>query len=429
MTVPGLLIAAFGIFVAFSASSWVNAISRMSGARARRLAEGRRKLGRMLTDIAADPPRYLTTALLVMLAGRVTTTVVVTAMLIRDGVPMAEVIAIALMTFLLFQVVELAPRSWVLERPDQVVLLSARPVWVLGRVLGPVANIVVKLNRVFMLVLPGSGLPKSPVTSEEEIKSIVEMAESEEVIETEEREMIHSIFEFGDTVVREVMVPRHDMIVVEADTDVEAALDVAIKQGYSRIPVINGTIDDVVGVLYAKDVMRRLRMSEARRPRRTSQVMREAFFIPESKKTAELLREMQEGRNHMAIVIDEYGGTAGLVTIEDLLEEIVGEISDEHDREELRVETVDDDTLRVNPRLAVDELGELVNHELPDGDWDSVGGLLVGTLGRVPSEGDKVALPGLEIEVEKMRGRRIARVIVRRVGNNNGAAPDHGEAS
>jgi magnesium and cobalt exporter, CNNM family len=423
-----LAIAAFGILVAFSASAWVNAISRMSVARARRLAEGRKKLGRMLTDIAEDPPRYLTTALLVMLAGRVTTTVVVTGLLIRADVPMAEVIAIALMTFLLFQIVELAPRSWVLERPDQVVLLSARPVWVLGRLLGPVANIVVKVNKLFLLVLPGRGLPKSPVTSEEEIKAIVEMAESEEVIETEEREMIHSIFEFGDTVVREVMVPRHDMIVLEADTDVEAALDVAIKQGYSRIPVINGTIDDVVGVLYAKDVMRRLRMSEARRPRRTSQVMREAFFIPESKKTAELLREMQEGRNHMAIVIDEYGGTAGLVTIEDLLEEIVGEISDEHDREELRVETVDEDTLRVNPRLAVDELGELLDSELPEGEWDSVGGLLVGTLGRVPSEGDKVALPGLEIEVEKMRGRRIARVIVRRLGTN-GVGPDDEEAS
>jgi CBS domain containing-hemolysin-like protein len=151
-------------------------------------------------------------------------------------------------------------------------------------------------------------------------------------------------------------------------------------------------------------------------------VVREAFFVPESKKVAELLREMQEGRNHMAIVIDEYGGTAGLVTIEDLLEEIVGEISDEYDREELRVETLDDETLRVNPRLAVDELGELIGRELPDGEWDSVGGLLVGTLGRVPSEGDKVALPGLEMEVEKMRGRRIARVLVRRVGGEPEAA-------
>jgi CBS domain containing-hemolysin-like protein len=157
--------------------------------------------------------------------------------------------------------------------------------------------------------------------------------------------------------------------------------------------------------------------------------MREAFFVPESKKVAELLREMQEGRNHMAIVIDEYGGTAGLVTIEDLLEEIVGEISDEHDREELRVETLDDETLRVNPRLAVDDLGDLVHHELPEGGWDSVGGLVVGTLGRVPAEGDKVELPGLEIEVEKMRGRRIARVLVRlRSGDGSDGTDEPGPA-
>jgi CBS domain containing-hemolysin-like protein len=410
-----ILIAIGGVLVAFNASAWVNAISRLSVARARRLAEGRRKVGGMLMDIANNPRPYLTSALLVMLAGRVTATVVVTAALIRSGVPGAEAIAVGVMTFLLFQIVELAPRSWALERPDQVVLLSARPVYVLGRLLGPLAALVVKLNKLFLLVLPGRGLPKSPVTSEEEIKSIVEMAESEDVIETEEREMIHSIFEFGDTVVREVMVPRHDMVVVEAQTPVEEALDVAIKQGFSRIPVISGTIDDVVGILYAKDAMRRLRAAPNRRPSRTSQVLREAFFVPESKKVSELLREMQEGRNHMAIVIDEYGGTSGLVTIEDLLEEIVGEISDEYDREELRVETLDDATLRVNPRLAVDELGELVGHDLPDGEWDSVGGLFVGTLGRVPVEGDKVGLPGLEMEVEKMRGRRIARVLVRRM--------------
>jgi CBS domain containing-hemolysin-like protein len=413
-TVVQVLIAVFGIFVAFSASAWANAISRLTVARARRLAEGRRKVGRKLVAIAENPRPYITSVLLVMLVGRVAATVIVAALLIRHGVPGAEAIAIAVMSFLLFQVVEVAPRSWVLERPDQVMLLSARPVWLLGRILGPVAGLVVKLNKLFLLVLPGRGLPKSPLTSEEEIKGIIDVAESEEVIETGEREMIHSIFEFGDTVVREVMVPRHDMVVVEAGQSLEETLDLAIKQGYSRIPVINGTIDDVIGVIYAKDVMRRLRANSSRRPSRAAQAMREAFFVPESKKVAELLREMQEGRNHMAIVIDEYGGTAGLVTIEDLLEEIVGEISDEHDREELRVETLDDETLRVNPRLAVDELGDLVHHELPEGEWDSVGGLVVGTLGRVPAEGDKVALPGLELEVEKMRGRRIARVLVRR---------------
>jgi CBS domain containing-hemolysin-like protein len=242
--------------------------------------------------------------------------------------------------------------------------------------------------------------------------SMLEVAESEDVIERRERQMISSIFEFGDTVVREVMVPRPDMVTADADAELSAVLDLMLEQGCTRVPVIRGDIDDVVGVAHARDVMMRLRQGPERRRARAADVMREAYFVPESKKVAKLLPELQSAKIQMAIVVDEYGGTAGLVTMEDLLEEIVGEIADEHDRDEPSVERVDDHTLRVIARLGVDELSELLEVDLPDTEWDSVGGLVAGMLGRVPSEGDRVRLDGVELEVERMNGRRIGKILV-----------------
>ncbi|MGH7425818.1 MAG: hemolysin family protein, partial [Candidatus Methylomirabilales bacterium] len=289
------------------------------------------------------------------------------------------------------------------------------PVYGLGTLLRPVVSALIKLNRLFLLILPGRGLPKSPLTSEEEIMSMLAMAESEEVIETQERELIHSIFEFGDTVVREVMVPRPDMVCVDARASLESSLEIALGAGFSRMPVIRGDIDGVVGVVHVRDLMRRLH-NGSDRPRMVADLAREATFVPESKKVAELLREMQKVKTQMAIVVDEYGGTAGLVTMEDLLEEIVGEISDEYDREEPAVEQVDPTTLRVPARLDIDELSELLSIRLPNLRWDSVGGLVGGLLGRVPVEGDRVRHDGIEFEVEIMKGRRIDKVLVHRVG-------------
>jgi CBS domain containing-hemolysin-like protein len=345
-----------------------------------------------------------------MLVCRVAATVIVAALLIRRGVAGAEAIAIAVMSFLLFQVVEVAPRSWVLERPDQVMLLSARPVWLLGRILGPVAGLVVKLNKLFLLVLPGRGLPKSPLTSEEEIMGIIDVAESEEVIETEEREMIHSIFEFGDTVVREVMVPRPDMIGVEADATVDEALEKAIGAGYSRLPAFGEGPDDILGLVYLKDIIRTTRENGTGGQGTLRELVRPAVFVPEQKKVAELLREMQQDKFHMAIVIDEYGGTAGLVTLEDLLEEIVGEIVDEYDVEAPKVERLPDGGLRVAGGTPIDEVNELLEIELPDTDWDTVGGLMFNLLGHVPVEGETVDFQGLEFRAERVQGRRIRTV-------------------
>jgi len=413
-----LLLAAFCIGFAFISSTWVNGMSRLTKGRALRLQDEQPKKGRLLVKIAEDPPPFITSVLMLMLLARVASVVIVTGLLVRAEWRFAEVLSVLIMSFVLFQLAEIAPRTWVIERLDQVLLMSARPVYALGTALKPLALALVGLGRLFLLILPGRGLPRGPLTSEEEIKSILDVAESEEVIESGEREMIHSIFEFGDTVVREVMIPRPDMVCVPSAATLEEVLGVCLKKGYSRIPVISpNDIDNVVGIIYERDIIKRLYNGSGKgRPKKASDVARDAVFVPESKRVPELLREMQKNHTHMVIVVDEYGGTAGLATLEDLLEEIVGEISDEYDRDEPDVMHLEDGNMRVSARVSIDELNELLGTELPHEDWDSIGGLIAGILGRVPAEQEVVELQSVQFQVEKMKGRRIERVLVRRDG-------------
>lgn len=402
------------MMLAFFCSAWANAITRLTPARAEILGQDNAAKGEILGKIAAATSTYLTSVLLILLLLRVTATVMVTTTILREGFRLPELFAIVVMAFVLFQFVELAPRTWVLERLDQVLLTAARPVYLMGSLLGPLAAVLVKLGRVFLVILPGRGLPKGPMLSEDEIKSILDTAQFEEVIEADEREMIHSILDFTDTVVREVMVPRPDMICVEATSTLAEILDVTMQSGHSRIPVISESIDNVVGIVYQKDVIKRLHNgSRSRAIKRASDVKRPAVFVPESKKVAELLRDMQQTKTHMVVVVDEYGGVAGLVTLEDLIEEIVGEISDEYDRDEPNVTVVDEHSIQVTARLSIEELSELLDVELPHSEWDSVGGLVGGLLGRVAAPGDIVRHDGIEFEVQKMKSRRISHVLVR----------------
>jgi len=407
-----IVVATASITVAFFSSTWVNSMSRLSKGRAQQLATTQPKRGKLLVRIADNPPPYLSSVLLVMLVARVTAVVLATSLIMGTGTSFPELLAIVFMSFVLFEVAEIAPRTWVLERLDRVLLASARPTYFIGRVLRPFSGLLVGAGRLFLLILPGHGLPKGPLTSEEEIKSMLEVAEFEDVIEAGERDMIHSIFEFTDTVVREVMVPRPDMICIDGQATLEEVLELTLKKGYSRIPVINETIDQVEGIAYQKDVIRRLHNGRPARNKKATDVAREPTFVPESKKVADLLKEMKTAKTHMVVVVDEYGGTAGLATLEDLLEEIVGEISDEYDKEEPNVEMLDDNTLRVTARFGIEQLNELLGAELPHADWDSVGGLISGLLGRVPAEGDTVVHDGIEFEVDKMKGRRIAKILV-----------------
>jgi CBS domain containing-hemolysin-like protein len=255
-------------------------------------------------------------------------------------------------------------------------------------------------------ITPGKGYRDGPFSTEAELRELVDIAEANQVIEEDERQMIHSVFELGDTVVREVMVPRTEMIFIERNKTLRQALSLGLRSGFSRIPVVGDSLDDVVGVVYLKDVTRRsFDHRDAESIERVDSVMRPVTYVPDSKPVDDLLREMQAARVHLAVVIDEYGGTAGLVTIEDILEEIVGEIADEYDEEQPDIEHRADGSIRVSARLPLDDLGHLLKQSFDD-DVDTVGGLLAERLGKVPISGSSITVDGYELVAESVGGRR-----------------------
>jgi CBS domain containing-hemolysin-like protein len=313
---------------------------------------------------------------------------------------------------LFFVVAEVAPKTWAIQHTDRAALAAARPIKALAG-WGPLRLLSRGLIGLTNALLPGKGLKRGPYTSEEELLAVADLAVEDAVIEAEERRLIESVIELGDTVVREVMVPRTDMVTVTADFRVADAMEVAILNGYSRIPVCGNGIDDVVGIVHAKDLMRAERDDHEDQP--VSELARSAAFVPETKGVAGLLREMQQQRFHMAIVIDEYGGTAGLVTLEDIIEELLGEIVDEFDVEDAMIEPLPGGDYRVNARMALDEVNDLLRARLPEGDWDTIGGLLLAQLGHVPVEGESVEVEGWQLTAQRVVGRRIGRVRVHRL--------------
>ena len=399
-------------FAAFLAASETS-LTRMSRIRAKHLKdEGLRGAGPLL-QLVEDPPRFLNLVLLMLLVTQFSATALATSVaerLIGGGVGLA--VAVIGMTILTFVFAEVAPKTLAVQQTDRVALRVAPIVYVLVRlpVLGPLTRLFIAIGNV---VAPGKGLASGPFVSEDEIRALVDEAERGEVIEEEEREMIHSIFEFGDTILREVMVPRPDMVAAEASRSLQEVLELILRSGYSRIPVYQGDLDEIVGLAYAKDVLRSLHQGQTSKP--LADILRPAPFMPESMRAADCLREMRKRKSHMVIVIDEYGGTSGLVTIEDLLEEIVGEIADEYDSEEPNVEPLPDGDYRVNARLGIDEVNELLGVELPSTEWDSIGGLLFNLLGDVPREGQEVEFQGLRLRAERVQGRRVGRIRIHRL--------------
>jgi CBS domain containing-hemolysin-like protein len=323
--------------------------------------------------------------------------------------------------------VGVGPRTLGRQHPYRLALAGAGIVHVLGRVFGPLPNLLIWLGNV---LTPGRGFRDGPFSSEVELRELVDIAEQRGVVEHGEREMIQSVFQLGDTIAREVMVPRTEIVWIESTKSVPQALALALRSGFSRIPVIGENVDDIVGVAYLKDLARRAQDADRARVTHVEEVMRSAAFVPESKPVDELLREMQAHRSHLAIVIDEYGGTAGLVTIEDILEEIVGEITDEYDDEKPPIERIDADTARVTSRLSVEDLANLFDVDLPDrDDVETVGGLLAERLGRVPIPGATARVNGLELVAESAGGRRnqIDTVLVRRTEHTAGSPSDEPE--
>jgi magnesium and cobalt exporter, CNNM family len=404
-----LVLTAVAAFLAAAETS----LTRMSRARAIHLAEDQRRGATQLLRLVEQPARFLNLVLLLVLVVQFFATALFTSVLSRlVGGGLGVAIAATVMTILTFIFAEVAPKTYAVQQTDRAALAVAPVVYVLTRlpVLGPLTRLLIGIGNV---VTPGKGLKSGPFVSEEEIRAMVDEAERDDVIEEEEREMIHSIFEFGDTILREVMTPRPDMVAVPVSTSLQEVLELILRSGYSRIPVYQDDIDNVVGLAYAKDVLRRLHDGQADKP--LADILRPAPVMPESMKAAECLREMRRRKSHMVIVIDEYGGTAGLVTIEDLLEEIVGEITDEYDQEDPNVEPLPDGDYRVNARLGIDEVNELLDVQLPSTEWDTIGGLLINLVGGVPREGQELEFQGLRLTAERVQGRRIGRVRIRRV--------------
>ena len=395
------------------------AVTRTNRIRAIHLEEEGRRGARQLRELVENTARSLNLILFLVLVVQFAATSLFTSVLERlVGGGLGVALAAAIMTVVTFIFAEVAPKTYAVQHTDQAALRVAPVVWWLTRlpILGPLTRLLIGVGNV---VTPGKGLKSGPFVSEDELRAIVDEAEREEVIEDEEREMIQSIFEFGDTVVREVMVPRPDMVVVPVNYSLEQVLEVILRTGYSRIPVYGRDIDDVVGLAYAKDVLRSLHDGQADKP--LAEILRPAPVMPESMRAADCLREMRRRKSHMVIVIDEYGGTSGLVTIEDLLEEIVGEITDEYDREEPNVEPLPDGGWRVNARMSIDEVNELLDMELPATEWDSIGGLLLNLVGDVPKEGQQIEFQGLSLRAERVQGRRIGRVRINRLDRPSGS--------
>jgi CBS domain containing-hemolysin-like protein len=394
-----------------------SALARVSKARAEEfLREGRRG-AQALSVIMADRARYTNLLLLLRLACELTATVLVTIVArAQFGTrwPVA-LVTVLLMIVICYAVIGVGPRTLGRQHFNSVALAGATAVRLLGRIFNPLATMLTVLGNA---ITPGKGLRDGPFASEVEIRELVDMAEQRGVVEHDERQMIQSVFELGNTIAREVMVPRTEVVWIERTKTIPQGLALALRSGFSRIPVTGENLDDVVGVVYLKDMARRAQDPERARTTTVEEVMRPVTFVPESKQVDDLLREMQSARSHIAVVVDEYGGTAGLVTIEDILEEIVGEITDEYDVERAPIERIDDDTARVTARLAVEDLGELFGVELPDrDDVETVGGLLAEALGRVPIPGAHAVVHGLELTAENAGGRRnrIDTVLVHRV--------------
>ncbi|MGI5352340.1 hemolysin family protein [Streptomyces sp. CA-250714] len=417
MSTPLVAAVVLLVIVAWLAACAEAGLARTTSYRAEEAVRQGRRGGAKLAAVAAEPTRYLNLALLMRVACEVAAGSLVTYECLRavDGTWQALAVAIGVMVFVSYVAIGVSPRTIGRQHPLNTATAASYVLLPLARILGPVPQLLILLGNA---LTPGKGFRKGPFASEAELRAMVDLAERESLIEAEERKMVHSVFQLGDRLVREVMVPRTDLITIERFKTIRQALTLALRSGFSRIPVVGESEDDVVGIVYLKDLARKVHISRDAETELVSTAMRPATFVPDTKNAGDLLREMQQDRIHVSVVIDEYGGTAGIVTIEDILEEIVGEIADEYDRELPPVEELGDGRYRVTARLDIGDLGELFGLTgLDDEDVETVGGLLAKSLGRVPIAGatstvdvsedrSDPTLTGLRLTAESPAGRR-----------------------
>ena len=407
-----VLIALGGLFAAVDA-----AISTASLARVEEMVRDERPGAIRLARVLVDRPRYINLVVLLRITCEVSATVLLVSYLDGYlGVAWGLFAAAATMVVVSFVVIGVGPRTTGRQHAYSIALSAALPLHAISVLLTPVSRLLVLIGNA---LTPGRGFRHGPFASETELREVVDLAQQRGVVADDERRMIQSVFELGDTPAREVMVPRTEMVWIESDKTAAQALSLAVRSGHSRLPVIGENVDDVVGVVYLKDLVQQTRTEDGRIDIRVGEVMRPAVFVPDSKPLDTLLREMQRDRKHMALLVDEYGAIAGLVSIEDVLEEIVGEINDEYDADEVAPwEVLGGKRFRVSTRLPIEDLTELyedldIEEEL---EVDTVGGLLAHELGRVPLPGAQVTWKGLRLRAEggpDHRGRvRIGTVLI-----------------
>jgi CBS domain containing-hemolysin-like protein len=391
-----------GLFAAIDA-----AISTVSIARVEEMVRDERPGAVRLARVINERPRYINLVVLLRIACEITATALLVDFLYEHlGLDWGLIAAAAIMVVISFVLIGVGPRTLGRQNAYTIALGSAVPLQAISILLTPISRLLVLIGNA---LTPGRGFRNGPFASEIELREVVDLAQQSGVVADDERRMIQSVFELGDTPAREVMVPRTEMVWIENDKTAGQATSLAVRSGHSRIPVIGENVDDVVGVVYLKDLVERTYYSNnGGRDTNVSAVMRPPVFVPDSKPLDALLREMQRDRNHMALLVDEYGAIAGLVTIEDVLEEIVGEIADEYDTDEVApVEELGDKRYRVSARLPIEDLSELYDIEFDeDLDVDTVGGLLALELGRVPLPGAEVTWDGLQLRAEGGRDHR-----------------------
>jgi len=394
------------------------AILKTSESRVETLRRDEIKGVEKLQKVISEKAKHVAVLQLVALALTSTGGVLLTFVFIETSVNLnsALILAILVVSLLGFIVLGVAPETLGRQKSDRISIFAAPVALAIKPIIWPIAKLLVAVGNA---LTPGRGFKEGPFATAEDLRDLVDQAEEADVIEDEERQMIHSVFELGDTVAREVMVPRTDMVWIEKGKTLRQAISLSLRSGYSRIPVIGEDSDDIVGVVYLKDISRRIfENADAERAELVEQLMRSAYFVPDSKPADELLRDMQSARVHLAVVIDEYGGTAGLVTIEDILEEIVGEITDEYDTHAPEVNELGPNVFRVSSRIHLDDLAELIELNLSSDDEgvDTLSGYLAKQLERIPIPGTSIVIEGWEFVAERAAGRRnkIGTILIRK---------------
>ncbi|WP_298337365.1 hemolysin family protein [Ferrimicrobium sp.] len=403
-----LVVVIFLVLLSAIMSLAETSLTRTSKIRALGLVEQERRGAKRLAAMVEDPGSYLSTVLFVTLVAQLVAATLVGIIADHLFGPLGVVVATIVEVLVIFVLGEAVPKNIAVVRPDESALFAAPLVSVLVK-FWPIKVIASGVARLSRLLTPGRGSITSFV-SEQELLAMADAAEEGDVIEDEERALIHSVINFGDTITREVMVPRPDIVAVEATATIDEAIAVIVKVGRSRLPVYDGSIDNVVGILLAKDLLAIERKDAGHEAVRRH--MRPAHFVPESKPVADLLREMKLEKFHISVVVDEYGSTAGLVTLEDLIEELIGDISDEFDTEDEAVVAGADGGIQVKGTHAIDDIEELLHVTLPEGGWDTVGGFIVGQLGHLPAAGEEVEVAGYRFRVLHVTGHRVATVTI-----------------